>query len=135
MRRPLRAALAASALFTVSTLGCAPPSYYAWGAYDEVLYRHYKHPQDHAEFTAGLRAVMLAAQQEGRRVPPGLYAEYGYALYEEGNLAEAVVYFQKERDLWPESRVLMETMIRNAQRQAGQRPPATSPGAAAKEGP
>jgi hypothetical protein len=108
--------------------GCAASTYYAWGGYDEALYAHYKNPQEREAFVANLKKVLLAAEQEGRRVPPGINAEYGYALYEEGQYVEAVVYFQKERDQWPESRVLMEKMIRNAQRQKPASPtPAQGP--------
>ena len=67
---------------------------------------------------AGLKTIILAAQQEGKTVPPGIYAEYGYALYEEGNAAEAIRYFERERDTWPESRVFMEKLIAIARRAA-----------------
>ena len=65
---------------------------------------------------ASLKTIILAAQQEGKTVPPGIYAEYGYALYEEGNAPEAIKYFERERDTWPESRVFMEKLIAIARR-------------------
>jgi hypothetical protein len=46
-----------------------------------------------------------------------LYAEYGFALYEAGRIDEAVIYFRKEKEKWPESAVIMDKMIRNARRQ------------------
>lgn len=117
MPRPLLALLAAAAL----SGACAAPTLYPWGGYDEVLYAHYQSPQDHAAFVERLKTIVLEAEQSGRKVPPGIYAEYGHALYEEGQYDQAILYFQKERDLWPESRVLMEKMVANAQRQAAQR--------------
>jgi len=48
-------------------------------------------------------------------VPPGIYAEYGFALYEKGNFPDAIKFFKLESDKWPESRVLMAKMIRNAE--------------------
>lgn len=95
--------------------GCATQTMYAWGGYDNALYSHYKNPADHEAFVAQLKTVILEAEQQGRRVPPGTYAEYGFALYEEGQFDQATAYFQKEGDIWPESRVLMAKMIRNAQ--------------------
>jgi hypothetical protein len=47
-----------------------------------------------------------------------MYAEYGYALYEQGKITEAVVYFQKESDKWPESKVFMSKVIAIAQKRA-----------------
>ncbi len=82
-----------------------------------------------------LKTVVLQAEQAGKRVPPGVYAEYGYALYEEGQYGPAIEYFKKEHEQWPESRVLMEKMIRNAQRQASVKPAAvTVPAAAVGKG-
>jgi len=126
--RVLRVAVAAAAL---AGAGCASRgTLYHWGDYDEALYRHYRRPQDREEWVESLKTAVLAAEREGRKVPPGLYAEYGYALYEEGVFPQAIVYFQKEREEWPESRLFMEKMIRNAERMAGRpSPPAPPPGA------
>jgi hypothetical protein len=100
--------------------GCAPRPYYGWGRYPEVLYAHYRAPQDREAFVAGLAATIQACEQEGLRPPPGLYAEYGYALLEEGRGEEAVAWFEKEKKQWPEAALFMDKMIRNAR----QRPPA-----------
>ena len=114
MSRTLLAALAAAAL---AASGCAGKvTTYRWGNYDEILYSHYKAPQERQAYVAGLKTIILAAQQEGKTVPPGIYAEYGYALYEEGNAPEAIKYFERERDTWPESRVFMEKLIAIARR-------------------
>lgn len=101
-----------------------PATMYHWGAYDSTLYSYYKTPAEREAFVEGLKTVVLEADQEGRRVPPGVCAEYGFALYEEGKFDQAIVYFKRERDKWPESRVLMEKMIRNSE-QAAQKAPAT----------
>lgn len=94
-------------------------THYTWGGYDSVLYAHYKAPQDHAAYVERLKAVVLAAQQQGALMPPGLCAEYGYALLEQGKPDEAVLYFKQESAQWPESRLFMEKMIRNASRKPG----------------
>jgi len=44
-------------------------------------------------------------------VPPGLYAEYGYALLELGDEQAALAYFAKEQETWPESAYLMTKVI------------------------
>jgi len=96
--------------------GCAANRKYAWGNYDSTLYRHYKNPHDKAKNLDKLKEILEVAEREDR-VPPGLYAEYGYALYETGNISEAIINFEKEKAKWPESNIFMEKMIRNAKRQ------------------
>ena len=119
MLRPIRIYFVI-ALLLPALQGCATPQHYAWGKYDETLYVHYKAPQDHEAYVASLKTVMLDAEQTGKLVPPGIYAEYGYALLEEGQTKEAARYFQKERDKWPESSVLMEKMIQISDRSTSQ---------------
>ena len=123
MRPVLLAAAAAAALGAA----CTPRSaLYDWDGYDDALYRHYKAPQDREAWVAALKTAVLAAESEGRRVPPGLYAEYGYALLEESRFDESVAYFKKEKETWPESAVIMDKMIRNVARLQGTK--TTAPG-------
>jgi hypothetical protein len=117
-----RAARGVAVALVLAATGCAPATMYHWNGYDERLYAHYRNPQDRERWVEGLKTTILGAEQAGRRVPPGVYAEYGYALYEEGRLPEAVAYFGKERELWPESRVLMDKLIRNAERRGAVQP-------------
>jgi hypothetical protein len=124
-----RAGMAVAAL-ALAAAGCAPPTMYAWNGYDERLYAHYRNPQDREAWVEGLKISILEAERSGQRVPPGVYADYGFALYEEGRFLEAVGYFRKERDLWPESRLLMEKMIRNAERRGTSQAAGAATGAA-----
>jgi hypothetical protein len=126
MRLPAR--LLPLLLLATSATACVRQSMYYWGNYDAALYRHYQNPSDREAWIEALKTNVLEAEQQGRRMPPGLYAEYGYVLLEEGNTAEAIAYFQKEKARWPDSTVLMDKMIRNA----GQRPakPAAATGPA-----
>ena len=104
--------LSTCALFLV--VGCAPTSRYTWNNYDNKLYQHYKNPAEYDQFVEDLKEV-IERGEESNKVPPGIYAEYGFALYEKGNFPEALKYFKLENDKWPESRVLMAKMIQNAQ--------------------
>jgi hypothetical protein len=89
--------------------GCASTKY-AWNGYDNALYRHYKNPAENDMFMAKLKKIVDLGEKEGK-VPPGIYAEYGYVLYENKQYDQALVYFTKEYEKWPESRVLMQRMI------------------------
>ena len=88
---------------------------YTWKNYDDKLYQHYRNPAENEKFIEGLKETIVAGEETGK-VPPGIYAEYGYALYEKGDYSEAVIYFQKEHDKWPESRLFMLKMISNAEK-------------------
>lgn len=122
---PNSLALVAAAVALAAT-GCVPrTTLYHWRGYDDGLYRHYKNPQDREHWVETLKVIMLESEEQGLKVPPGVHAEYGFALYEEGRFPEAITYFDRERAEWPESRVLMEKMVRNAQGRAAQRGPAS----------
>lgn len=100
---------------TMLSSGCTMTKY-KWNHYDSTLYQHYKNPSEKESFIENLMSII----QEGEptnSVPPGIYAEYGYVLYENGRYTESVNYFQKEYDKWPESRVIMSKMIANAGKQ------------------
>lgn len=115
--------------------GCAPQTMYTWRGYDDALYAHYKNPQDHAKHVERMRTIVTETEAAGVRMPPGVYAEYGYALLEESRFDESVTYFGKEKATWPESAVLMEKMVRNVARlkgagkaAGGERPAGTAAG-------
>ena len=95
--------------------GCGTQTRYTWCKYDCLLYDHYKNPAQNEEFVEALKEALLKSEAAGQ-VPPGIYAEYGYVLYEQGNNPLAVQYFQKEADKWPESRAFMAKMITNMQK-------------------
>jgi hypothetical protein len=95
--------------------GCAAQPRYTWCKYDCTLYDHYKNPAQNDEFIEELKEAVMKSEAAGQ-VPPGLYAEYGYVLYEKGDSQTAIQYFRKEADKWPESRVFMAKMITNAQK-------------------
>ncbi|MEN8254188.1 MAG: DUF4810 domain-containing protein [Verrucomicrobiota bacterium] len=99
--------------------GCASPSLYVWGDYDEWLYDNYKNPKNDEELYVDLSA--LIEKYEKRQKPgskpmaPGLYAEYGFLLMRRGENDRATEYYNKEKALWPESTVFMDNMIQVAQ--------------------
>ena len=117
--------MGATAFLAGMALACAQQkTMYRWGGYDDALYRHYKNPQERDEFVAKLRGIIEEAEKTGGVVPPGCYAEYGWALYEEGRGSDAIAYFEKESKRWPESRPFMEKLIKNVARA---RPPPAAP--------
>ncbi|MEO2159123.1 MAG: DUF4810 domain-containing protein [bacterium] len=91
-------------------VGCAPKTMYHWGNYENKLYKHYKNPDD-VEGLAEALAQVIEDGEKDDRVPPGIYAEYGYLLLITGHSEEATSNFEKEKSKWPESAVLIDKMI------------------------
>jgi len=108
MRRFLKTTAVLSLLLTA--FGCAAQRHYEWSDYDQKLYDYYKAPAQKEEFYNSVKEA-LAESESANKVPPGLYAEYGFLMYEQGNSLEAIRYYQKEADKWPESKFFMQKMI------------------------
>jgi hypothetical protein len=96
---------------------CVAPPKYNWGSYDNSLYGYYRDPTKMASHVAEMESIIRSSEQTGKKVAPGIYAEYGYLLMQEGKADAALAQFEKEKTSWPESAQLMSSMIRVAQAQ------------------
>lgn len=95
--------------------GCAGPgTIYEWGGYQPAL-NGYTKTGDVAQFEAVLLATIATGEEKGR-VPPGVYAELGFLLFNTDRPAEAVIFFQREKAAFPESAILMDRLILGAER-------------------
>lgn len=92
-------------------IGCAPTTLHNWGRYDHRLYQYYQDPEAVDALKEEIYQVIQASEESDAKVAPGLYAEYGYLLLEEGASSEAIEFFQKEKEEWPQSEVYMNRMI------------------------
>jgi hypothetical protein len=109
----LRAAYLLSLAILILT-GCAPSGLYYWGDYENSLFERYveNNPQHNDAY---LTQTLIEAERQHRRVPPGVYADYGFLLYRRGDKAGAIENFKKERALYPESSALMNKLIEKIQ--------------------
>ncbi|MGR3310445.1 MAG: DUF4810 domain-containing protein [Candidatus Brocadiales bacterium] len=89
--------------------GCTTTKYH-WGNYEKSLYKYYKDPSEVEKLAKSLDNMITKGESKGK-VPPGIYAEYAYILYISKKPREAIMYFEKEKTLWPESSVFMDKMI------------------------
>lgn len=93
--------------------GCATRSgLYDWGGYDALLYESYKDPAGIPKNRQALAAHIGALEKGGKRVAPGLHADLGTMLLQAGDKDGALSNFRRERELWPESAVVMDAMIK-----------------------
>jgi len=109
-----RIAIAAVAVL-LTACATAPQSKYDWGSYEQSLYQYYKTPAEMNALVASLDMTIIHAERSKHVVPPGLYAEYGYLLLQQGKAQDAIVYFNAEKAKWPESATLMNRMIKMAE--------------------
>jgi hypothetical protein len=93
--------------------GCAANNgLYEWGGYDALLYQSYKKPAELPKNMQALATHIALLEKGGRRVAPGLHADLGTLQLQSGDKAGALSNFRRERELWPESTVLMDAMIK-----------------------
>ena len=97
--------------FIIYVGGCAPPTLYYWGGYEDYLYEINMNSNTEGAFNILSEAVTKAENNQEMILAPGLYAEYGFMLYQKGRTDEAVHYFRKESEVFPESSLLMDKLI------------------------
>jgi len=105
--RPTAFALVACCLLTACV---TPPIPYNWTGYSSSLYALKKNPTD--ETLAAHKQVLIQIIQDSdgksMKVPPGIYAEYGYILVKEGKAEEGMKYLDLESQKFPEATVFVQ---------------------------
>ena len=92
-------------------VGCATPNTgYYWENYSGTLYNFKKTPNEktRTRHINELEAIIEKASKKGSRVPPGIHAELGYMLAQNGEKSTAAGHLQKEAEIYPESKVFIE---------------------------
>ncbi|CUB06383.1 DUF4810 domain-containing protein [Marinomonas fungiae] len=99
---------------TLLVSGCSTtqPTFY-WGHYEPLIYGMYMEPgsADSGTQIALLTEDIERAEANGIRIAPGIHAHLGYMYAMEGNIAQAKSEFAIEKNLFPESTVLIDGML------------------------
>lgn len=104
------------ALFT----GCATTKISAsnlyWGDYSKTLYELKKEPgsDTKAAHINELNSIIEKSNELNLRVPPGLYAELGMYMLNEGKKNTADKYFNLELKTYPESKAMVLQILKNS---------------------
>ena len=106
----MKSTLYAIPIGLLALTACKPPALYEWGAYEPSLYKLMKDPSSLEKYGLALQKQIANGESQGK-VPPGIYAEYGYVLAQGNQRQLAIPYFEKEKQRWPESLLLMNKMI------------------------
>lgn len=93
--------------------GCASPSIYYWGHYEELLYTQYQTPgaAGPEDQIVKLEEDIQIAKSKNQPLPPGFYAHLGYQYLQIGKGDEARRSFEAEKTQFPESTVLMDRFL------------------------
>lgn len=110
------ARLSAGALCLLLFSACAGPrERYAWGSYEELIYLAWARP---GEFSPQAQIDKLQeefdrARAAGKPLPPGWHAHLGALYYQLGQSDQAREQLQMEKAEFPESVVLVDTLLHN----------------------
>ncbi|HEY7774671.1 MAG TPA: DUF4810 domain-containing protein [Marinagarivorans sp.] len=91
---------------------------YQWGNYEQDLYDYLHSPEQKKRVVENQLAFIARCERLDLTPAPGLYAEVGTLLLLDGRREQAIDFYAKERDTWPESEYLMTTIISNLEKEA-----------------
>lgn len=97
-------------------VACTSTPRYYWADYPDGLYQFYNQPAAASRVRTSLHELIENAESKNLVIAPGIYAELGTYYLESGDMNQAVFYYQKEHDYWPESAAFMQMLISNLQR-------------------
>jgi len=111
MKRIVVIALLCAIMVSCST---APKPMYSWYDYDDDTYAYLKNGDKESLADLIKTYEKIIAQQKGTRkiVPPGVYADYGFILIQAKKTEEGKKMLMKESELYPESSVFVNSVIR-----------------------
>jgi hypothetical protein len=86
---------------------------YYWGNYSNSLYNFKKNPDESTKKShiESLEKIINKSNYHGKKIPPGVYCEYGYYFLLEENYLEAKKYFELEKKLYPESTKFVDILL------------------------
>lgn len=103
-------------LFTALILlsGCASnQGLYEWGQYQETLFVVYHDPALKEEALKNYLEFVETGGTPQHPIAPGLFAEAGTFMLEQGEVDKAIKYYKMEHEMWPESQPMLGMLIEN----------------------
>ena len=103
----------------LSLTGCATKisaSNLYWGDYSKTLYNLKKTPtaETREAHIKELKSIIVKSNELHLRVPPGLYAELGMYLLNDGKKVKANEYFNLELKTYPESKKMVLQILKKS---------------------
>lgn len=130
---PGRPLLSLCLLLPLSFLsGCAfgPSGLYDWGQYEDSTYARLVEQDDGRAWSEIESTVVELQGRAGARIPPGLFADYGYALFKRGQHQRAIECFEREMAMYPEATPLMKKLVEKVRQKQTEASASVQPSAA-----
>ncbi len=121
MKKILYVGIVALALLFAScaTTSTRQPSIYKWSSYTKDTYDYIKSGEEDSIEIVLKTYQWIIDNQTGtvrETVPPGVCADYGYLLVKSGRVQEGKKFLLKEKELYPESAPLVDSVIKMIER-------------------
>lgn len=112
MKKVLLAVFSASLVVLLAS--CGTTRMYSWYNYQEDYHNYVKKSdKESMENLIKTYDMIISKQTESRGiVPPGIYADYGYLLLQSGKTKEGKAMLEKEVELYPESAVFVNSLLK-----------------------
>lgn len=104
--------------------GAKNESIYSWdGSYMDSVYATLNNENDPTKDIANIETFIKQTNTDGKRVPPGVYAQLGLLYSQTGDNEQALVYFKKESEAFPESKHYMDFIANKGTSEEAQKEP------------
>lgn len=107
--------LLATSVFLSGLVSCASnPKLYDWGSYNDKCYDYSRNPSEwNRKLLVNQFERIMDHQTFGQRkeVPPGIFADYGFFLIQDGETSEGLKYLRMEMELYPESSQFLKKVV------------------------
>jgi len=97
------------------TIGCATTeNLYTWENYDLTSYNYLKNADEESVEELKETYIKIIEEQKGiRKVPPpGIYADYGFLLIQEGEVEKGKELLNKEIEFYPEAEKFITRILK-----------------------
>ena len=103
-----------TAICLITACGVPKPMYY-WGDYNKAVYDYQKEQTESSkkDLMKTFEKIISKSSKKGTRkkVPPGIYADYGFLLLQDGQLKKGMRMLEKEKKLYPESEKMVNYLM------------------------
>ncbi|RPD89122.1 DUF4810 domain-containing protein [Neisseria weixii] len=113
MKKGITCMLPLVAALWLAACGSAPKQMYYWKDYSPTVYEHLKNDASPSEQISKMDKYFTEADRKQMAAAPGAHAHMGLLLIEAGQNEAARQRFETEKQLFPESSVFMDFLLKN----------------------
>ena len=106
--------LAAIVPLALLVMSCGSTQLYSWYNYQNDYYHYLKNADEKSQtrLTETYQKIIDKQTETRGVVPPGIYADYGWLLLQNGKSEEGKAMLMKEVELYPESEVFVGSLLK-----------------------